>query len=135
MAMTSVTTMTELMKELQVCERQGKLSFIFASANWCTPCKHIKPSFNALMKRWSDYGVAIGVINFNIDEAAQLGEYFNVSKLPYFICLLPFPHMTLTIKELRLESATSSDLDRWVQNIMQKWLTQTHSWNSNKNAS
>jgi thioredoxin-like negative regulator of GroEL len=119
----TVNNMSELMNELKLCDQQGKMIFIKAGAHWCAPCKKIKPFYDAVMNYWSNRGVSLCSIDFNIDEAEQVTAYFNVSRIPHFICLLPRPHHILTLKELRLEGGDPSSLENWVKNIMQKWLT------------
>ena len=123
MAVRIVTTMTELMTELKSGDQAGQLMFFMASATWCTISKRLRPSFQALIKHWRQLGVSINAIEFDIDEAVQISTYFNVQQPPYFICLLPQSHATLTVKELRWGGSDSVGLVQWMNTIMQKWLT------------
>jgi len=117
----TVNSMSELMRELKRCDEQQTMIFIKAGAVWCGPCKTIQPFFDALMQHWNKR-VSLSVIEFNIDDAEQVSEYFNVSRIPHFICLLPRPHPTLTVKELRNVGGDPTKLEQWVTNIMQKWI-------------
>jgi thioredoxin-like negative regulator of GroEL len=118
---TAIANMSELMAELKRCDEDTRMIFIKAGAVWCGPCTKIKPFYEALMQHWSTR-VPLATITFNIDDAEQVSKYFNVSRIPHFICLLPNPHPTLTLKELRFEGGDPTRLEQWVTNIMQKWI-------------
>jgi len=120
-----VNNMLELMQELKRCNLENKLIFLKAGAVWCKPCKQIKPFYHALMEHWSKQA-SLCFLDFNIDEAAPVAAYFQVDRIPLFICLLPSAHPTLTTKELRFLGSSPVQLEQWFTNIMQKWLVGVH---------
>jgi thiol-disulfide isomerase/thioredoxin len=123
-----VSNMFELMQELKRCNEEHKLIFLKAGALWCKPCKQIKPFYHALMEHWSKQ-VSLCFLDFNVDESEPLAAYFQVENIPYFICLLPSSHPTLTTKELRYVGSDPVQLERWFTNIMQKWIVGIQSEN------
>jgi hypothetical protein len=123
---TAIKTITELMNELKTGDQLGKIIFIKAASDLYSPCIKILPFYDSLVNHWVKYGVSLSRLDFDIDEAEQLSQYFHVTRIPSFICLLPHHHSTLTRKELRLEGADPKALHTWMTNIMQKWLTQSN---------
>ena len=117
-----VSSLSDLAAVLQECEQRNALVFIKGGANWCTPCKHIQPFYDSFIQYWSRQ-VPLSSVTFNIDAAVHVSEYFQVSRIPFFRCLLPSPHPILTLNELKIVSSDPGQVQRWMTNIMQKWIT------------
>lgn len=54
---------------------------ILASAAWCGPCRHIKPSYMALANEFPN----VPMYMFDVDEANELASKLGVSSMPTFI--------------------------------------------------
>ena len=121
----NVKTMSELRAHFKTCDDQKRIIFLKAGASWCGPCQQMQPFYDALMTHWSKT-VKLSTVTFSIDDAQQISVYFNVTQIPYFICLLPSEHPTLTLSELHHEGGNHTKLEQWVTNIMQKWTTGVH---------
>jgi thioredoxin 1 len=52
-------------------------------ADWCTPCKVIKPIFNELEKQYTD----IIFESCNIETNQELSNKYEIKSVPYFIFL------------------------------------------------
>lgn len=50
-------------------------------AQWCGPCKQIKPYFEQLSEKYTD----ITFVKVDIDKNEQLEKTYNVKKLPTFV--------------------------------------------------
>ena len=122
---TVIRNMADLMAILKQCDDEGRISFIQADAAWCRPCRTIHPFFDALVQHWMNR-VALATISFNIDEAEQVCSYFDITRIPYIVCLLPAPHSILTLKELRFEGTDPASLEFWFTNIMHKWTSSVY---------
>ena len=53
------------------------------NANWCGPCKMLKP----ILEEFSENNDTVKVVSINIDEEDELSEQYNVSSIP---CLIVF---------------------------------------------
>jgi len=53
------------------------------NADWCGPCKMLKP----IMEEFADNNTEIKVVSINIDNEDELSEKYNVSSIP---CLVVF---------------------------------------------
>jgi thioredoxin len=52
-------------------------------ANWCGPCRNIKPIFEKLESQFP----GIVFLKVNTDEAEELAALFRVQSLPTFVCI------------------------------------------------
>ena len=53
------------------------------NADWCGPCRMLKPILEELSKEMSNYKI----VSVNIDDEGELAEEYNVSSIP---CLVLF---------------------------------------------
>ena len=53
------------------------------NADWCGPCKMLKP----IIEEYADNNEEIKVVSINIDDEDELSEKYNVSSIP---CLIVF---------------------------------------------
>ncbi len=65
-----------------VLKHTGKVLVDF-NAEWCGPCKMLKPSLEAVAAHSSD----AKIVSVNIDDAEELAEQYNVASIP---CLVLF---------------------------------------------
>ena len=68
--------------EKEVLESE-KLVLADFNANWCGPCKMLKPILEEVSTNNDD----IKIVSINIDEEEELSEKYNVSSIP---CLVLF---------------------------------------------
>ena len=61
----------------------GKIVLADFNADWCGPCKMLKP----IIEEFADNNVEIKVVSINIDNEDELAEKYNVSSIP---CLVVF---------------------------------------------
>lgn len=67
-------------KEVLENEKQVLVDF---NANWCGPCKMLKP----ILEEISSNDESIKIVSIDIDEEDELAEQYNVSSIP---CLVLF---------------------------------------------
>lgn len=66
----------------EVLENKKKVLVDF-NANWCGPCKMLKP----ILEEVSSKNENIKIVSINIDEEDELAEKYNISSIP---CLVLF---------------------------------------------
>ena len=55
-------------------------------AEWCSPCKAIAPTMEALKKKYDEIvGSDINILSIDIDENPELGEKYKVRNIPTII--------------------------------------------------
>ena len=64
-------------------EHKDKPTFVDFFAEWCQPCKIIKPM---LEKTCKDNG--FNFISINVDENEKISEQYNVQGIPYVVLFL-----------------------------------------------
>ena len=62
----------------------AKLTVIDFYADWCGPCKMIKPYFKELEKRFGD---TITFITVDVDEDDEMVDKYNIKAMPTFVFL------------------------------------------------
>ena len=70
--------------------KKGKniINVLIFVAEWCGPCKRIKPFINETIIKYKNKTKNIKKVNFiyvNIDKCLPLSEHFNISLLPTII--------------------------------------------------
>ena len=65
-------------KEVLECEKQVLVDF---NANWCGPCKMLKPILEEISSDNDD----IKIVSVNIDLEDELSEKYNVSSIPCLV--------------------------------------------------
>lgn len=82
MSVFDITSVDSLNKIIEVCAENGKYLVIKASAEWCGPCKLVKPKYEALAKELVDHAV---MTTFDVDEHQDIAEQFEISAMPTFV--------------------------------------------------
>jgi len=82
MSVFTITSIDNLNKIIEVCADNGKYLVIKASADWCAPCKVVKPKYEALATELVEHAV---LTTFDVDEHQDIAEQFGVSAMPTFI--------------------------------------------------
>jgi thioredoxin 1 len=82
MSIFDITSIDSLNKIIEVCAENGKYLVIKASAEWCSPCKTVKPKYEALAKELVEQAV---MTTFDVDEHQDIAEQFDISAMPTFI--------------------------------------------------
>jgi thiol-disulfide isomerase/thioredoxin len=119
-----IETIDDFRHQLKRCQKEKKIVILKAGAVWCQPCKQIDPFYQALMEHWSKI-LNICFLHFDIDKAQVIANYFEIQQIPFFICLLPTSHPTLTKKELRFLGSDPHTLEQWFLNIGKKWIAKS----------
>ncbi len=52
------------------------------TATWCKPCRAIKPTFEALAKK---YGDAVACISIDVNKNESLAETYDAQSIPFFV--------------------------------------------------
>ena len=82
MSVFTITSIDNLNRIIEVCADNGKYLVIKASADWCSPCKVVKPKYEALATELVEHAV---LTTFDVDEHQDIAEQFDVSAMPTFI--------------------------------------------------
>lgn len=77
----SIDTLNNL---IDVCNKNGVYLVVKASAEWCGPCKLVKPKFEQLAKDLVEKAV---FTSFDVDEQQAIAEQFEISAMPTFIVI------------------------------------------------
>lgn len=112
-----IRNVSQLMKELNKCDKLSKPMIIKAGASWCGHTKGITPIFK---KQCLNYP-HMRFLEFNVDEVPQLKKYFDVRDIPYFLCLLPKHNPDATTRDLRLVSGCIEEFKKWLHNVSTQW--------------
>ena len=112
----------ELVKQMKICDHEHKLMVIKAGASWCGASRNIETQFNSL----SDYYKNFNFFEFNINEVPQLTTFFNIIKIPFFICILPQKYKTITYCDLRHNGVDADLLRKLLETIHNKIQKKPH---------
>ena len=63
--------------------KSEKIVLVDFYANWCGPCKMLKPVLSSVAESHAD----IKVVSINVDEAEELSMSYGISSIP---CLIKF---------------------------------------------
>ena len=69
------------LEELKQHFKNNKLIVIDFNAEWCGPCKRIKPVFHSFIKKYKN----ILFLSVDVDEASEIAEMFQIRAMPTFI--------------------------------------------------
>jgi thioredoxin 1 len=75
--------MTNL-QQFQEFIKKEKAIVVDFHAHWCGPCKAIAPFFEKLAERVSDH---VHFIKIDVDESADIAEFYNITGMPTFIAI------------------------------------------------
>lgn len=77
---------------------ENKVVLVDCSAEWCAPCRAMKPT----LEKFSEDNKDIGVCLVDIEESQEIAQKFKVSSIP---CLLWFVDGKLVNKEVGLRKS------------------------------
>lgn len=60
----------------------NKLVLVYFNADWCVPCKRLKPEIAALETEKKD---VCEILKLDVDDNPLLAEYFEINTLPMFL--------------------------------------------------
>lgn len=63
--------------------KSGKKVLVDFYANWCGPCKMLKPVLDSVAEEHDD----VKIVSINVDEAESLAMTYGISSIP---CLIKF---------------------------------------------
>lgn len=67
------------------------------NANWCGPCRMLRPTLEELAKEHDDFKI----VSINIDDEEELAENYNISSIP---CLIVFKDGTEIKRSIGLKN-------------------------------
>jgi len=56
-------------------------------AEWCGPCRMLKPAMNALTEKYNIEGSAIKITDVDVDKEADTAKQYNVRNIPTMVFL------------------------------------------------
>lgn len=107
MSVFDITSIDNLNKIIEVCAENGKYLVIKASADWCGPCKVVKPKYDALAKELVEQAI---LTTFDVDEHQDIAEQFEISAMPTFIVVKGYD-IVKKVTGADIESVRNSILD------------------------
>lgn len=81
MSIYEIDSIDTLNKYIDECETNDKFLVIKAEANWCGPCKAVKPKYQEMAKKYTN----TLFLTFDVDEHQDIAEQFSISAMPTFI--------------------------------------------------
>jgi thioredoxin 1 len=82
MSVIEITSIDMLNQIIDACKLVGKFLIIKASANWCQPCKAVKPKYLQMAEKYQNIAV---FVEFDVDNQQEIAEQFQISSMPTFI--------------------------------------------------
>jgi thioredoxin 1 len=83
MSVHEIDSIDMLNKIIDACTEVDKYLVIKAEAQWCGPCKAVKPRYKELAE---SYPNAV-FVTFDVDDHQNIAEQFNISAMPTFIII------------------------------------------------
>jgi thioredoxin 1 len=77
-----ISSPQELDKYVATTNTSHKILIAYFFADWCGPCKQIKPKIEQLSNNYSD---RLDIIKINVDDAYDIVNTYKVSAMPTFI--------------------------------------------------
>jgi len=62
--------------------RNGQITIIKASADWCGPCKQIAPLVDELLEQMPQN---VKILHLDVDEGQNLSSFLRINAVPTFI--------------------------------------------------
>lgn len=81
MSVYEIDSIDTLNKYIDECENNDKFLVIKAEANWCGPCKAVKPKYQEMAQKYSNEVF----LTFDVDEHQDIADQFSISTMPTFI--------------------------------------------------
>ena len=79
--MVSITTPKEFSTFIQ----EHKYVVVKAEADWCNPCKRIKPLF---MQKLNELPLSVALIVIDISKSPRLKNYLKIGSIPYMMNII-----------------------------------------------
>ncbi len=70
----------------QLLSSDGKPMLVDFYADWCKPCREMKPVFDSLK---NVYGSGIDFVSINVDENRNLAEQYRIEAIPCLVFIAP----------------------------------------------
>ena len=64
-------------------DKEYQYKILKFGAKWCKPCNEIKEDFTSFINNFNNTNLLVADID--IDDIADLDEYYQISKIPYFV--------------------------------------------------
>jgi thioredoxin 1 len=77
-----ISTPQELQKYVADTNTSHKVLIAYFYADWCGPCKQIKPKIEQLSQNYSD---RIEIVKINVDDAYDIVNTYKISAMPTFM--------------------------------------------------
>jgi len=108
--MSSSSRLITNVEELKELRAQHPLLWIRFGAEWCKPCRDVKPFWDELVRSRN-----LPDAHVDIDLGPDLRRMFNVAKIPTFICML-------SDRLYKYTGADEAALTEWVDGTVAKAL-------------
>ncbi len=89
----------------------NKPALIDFYAPWCGPCRALSPTIDELAK---EYSGKVDIYKVNIDEEAELADFFNIRSVPTII-LIPMSGEPQRMLGVRPKSELTAVIDKIVK--------------------
>jgi thioredoxin 1 len=86
------------------------LTVVKFHADWCAPCRAMKPAWDAVADRFDDRA---HFVTANIDDVASTAAQFGVQKVPTFIAF-----KSGAVVSMKPGSCPQSELAAWVEQTL-----------------
>jgi thioredoxin 1 len=77
-----ISTPQEFQKYINDTNTSHKVLIAYFYADWCGPCKQIKPKIHELSTNYSD---RLEIVKINVDDAYDIVNTYKVSAMPTFL--------------------------------------------------
>lgn len=81
MSVYAINSVDSLNTFIDECEKSNRFLVIKAEANWCGPCKAVKPKYDTMAQK-NSHAV---FVTFDVEEQQDIAEQFSISAMPTFI--------------------------------------------------
>lgn len=109
MVVLQVETIDEWNKLAIEHKEKKNVMVVYFSANWCGPCKALKPAFEALSEQYKNRSVVFLKIDIDNEALSVVADKFNVVSLPTTVIIKGCAEKSKTVGADRLGIQTGID--------------------------